>query len=449
MFKKWVATALAVALLLTTALAALSIHGVAITYGDANGDGNVDMKDVLVIRKNIAKLDVEINLSAADVNGDGSVDMKDVLLVRKFIANLIETLQPEASAQPTSDVTSDQSGDVTSVEPSGTTSTEPTSETSVPTVTIVIYDDDVTGSLKLAPGSVYKNADITAALKDHTMAYGYPERYIITVTGDASPEDYVYPCFLDSGDNDIWPSKKYESYYKMGDNSTIYGSIPGSDLEGSLARNMYFYAENGKTTAVNVTLKHIKIEAVHSGAGDPSGTSNVSGEPIPTFVEPSDTELVAEWHGNNGGDGHPSYAYADGRVGLQVAQYASSSGYVAGDPETNVGWYDFLQSHGDLAEGEYFVLIYEGPFEMNPAKAKFTTFKGFGYMKDGKAITAMNAALKVTESKMEIWLAGPLTLDASPSSMEIRVAGSALTGTNLTESTTVTAQIRKVGAVVS
>ena len=60
--------------------------------GDANGDGGLDMKDVLLVRKAIAGLSGTINETAADVNRDGSVDMKDVLLMRKFIAGLIETL---------------------------------------------------------------------------------------------------------------------------------------------------------------------------------------------------------------------------------------------------------------------------------------------------------------------------------------------------------------------
>ena len=57
--------------------------------GDADGDGQVSMKDVLLVRKFIAGLVSGIDTSAADVNGDGHVDMKDVLLLRKFIAGLI------------------------------------------------------------------------------------------------------------------------------------------------------------------------------------------------------------------------------------------------------------------------------------------------------------------------------------------------------------------------
>ena len=89
MFKKWMAGVLTVALILTTALASLSIGAGAVTYGDANGDGDVNMKDVLIVRKHIAGMDVEIDKIAADVNGDSSIDMKDVLLLRKFIAQLI------------------------------------------------------------------------------------------------------------------------------------------------------------------------------------------------------------------------------------------------------------------------------------------------------------------------------------------------------------------------
>ena len=61
-----------------------------VPLGDATEDGNVDMKDVLLVRKFIAGLAAAINRYAADVNADNSVDMKDVLLIRKYIAGLIK-----------------------------------------------------------------------------------------------------------------------------------------------------------------------------------------------------------------------------------------------------------------------------------------------------------------------------------------------------------------------
>ena len=61
-------------------------------YGDANGDGAVNMKDVLAMRKYIAGLESKVDVTAADVNCDGAVNMKDVLQIRKFLANLIDHL---------------------------------------------------------------------------------------------------------------------------------------------------------------------------------------------------------------------------------------------------------------------------------------------------------------------------------------------------------------------
>ncbi len=60
--------------------------------GDVNGDGEVSMKDVLLMRKYLAGLDVEYNAQNADCNGDGEVNMKDVLMLRKFLANIIDKL---------------------------------------------------------------------------------------------------------------------------------------------------------------------------------------------------------------------------------------------------------------------------------------------------------------------------------------------------------------------
>ena len=62
----------------------------AVMLGDANDDGAVNMKDVLVMRKHIAGLDVAMNAQNADVIADGAVNMKDVLQVRKYVAGLIE-----------------------------------------------------------------------------------------------------------------------------------------------------------------------------------------------------------------------------------------------------------------------------------------------------------------------------------------------------------------------
>lgn len=57
-----------------------------VKYGDADGNGAINMLDVLLIRKYIAKQPVTPNLEASDVTHEGAVNMLDVLKIRKFIA---------------------------------------------------------------------------------------------------------------------------------------------------------------------------------------------------------------------------------------------------------------------------------------------------------------------------------------------------------------------------
>lgn len=56
--------------------------------GDANKDSSVNMKDILLIRKYMAHIDVEIDLNLADYNNDGLVNMKDILGIRKLMAGI-------------------------------------------------------------------------------------------------------------------------------------------------------------------------------------------------------------------------------------------------------------------------------------------------------------------------------------------------------------------------
>ncbi len=58
--------------------------------GDLDGDGDVDMSDLLRLRKIMAGAEdlTAENLEEADVNGDGEVNMKDILFLRRLIAGL-------------------------------------------------------------------------------------------------------------------------------------------------------------------------------------------------------------------------------------------------------------------------------------------------------------------------------------------------------------------------
>lgn len=61
-----------------------------IIYGDNNGDGEIDIVDLLKVQKhilNVNKLD-NAYLKAADVNKDGTVDIVDLLKIQKHILNV-------------------------------------------------------------------------------------------------------------------------------------------------------------------------------------------------------------------------------------------------------------------------------------------------------------------------------------------------------------------------
>ncbi len=97
----------------TTALAATA-------SGDVNADENVNLQDVLVLRKHLAGLPCSPDLDAADMNEDGAVNLKDLLLLRKKVADFepVEPTEPRVLAtgtvmKITTDFTETFSGNVT------------------------------------------------------------------------------------------------------------------------------------------------------------------------------------------------------------------------------------------------------------------------------------------------------------------------------------------------
>ena len=55
--------------------------------GDVNGDGTVNLKDVVLVRRYIANgFGVTLDETIADVNGDGKVNLKDAVVLRRYIA---------------------------------------------------------------------------------------------------------------------------------------------------------------------------------------------------------------------------------------------------------------------------------------------------------------------------------------------------------------------------
>ena len=76
-------------LVLMSSIGMISINADSVILkGDANSDGIIDVKDVLILRKYYVGYDVEFNFNAADYNSDSKVNAIDILLIRKKIAGI-------------------------------------------------------------------------------------------------------------------------------------------------------------------------------------------------------------------------------------------------------------------------------------------------------------------------------------------------------------------------
>ena len=64
-------------------------------YGDANGDGTVDVADVVLLAQAIAEYDVTVDESAANVDGIGGVDVTDLVLLKQYLAEIIQSFPVE------------------------------------------------------------------------------------------------------------------------------------------------------------------------------------------------------------------------------------------------------------------------------------------------------------------------------------------------------------------
>ena len=70
-----------------------------IIYGDIDGDGEVDVKDVTLTMQHVLKIKKfdDGQLEAADVNGDSKVDVNDVVLIMQYVLGLIDSFEVAGS----------------------------------------------------------------------------------------------------------------------------------------------------------------------------------------------------------------------------------------------------------------------------------------------------------------------------------------------------------------
>ena len=102
-------------------------------YGDVNGDGNVNLKDVTELRRILSVVDIDLSLidGNADVNADDIINLKDVTLLQRYLAggwgvSLPKIEDTDTPEQPDNTLSEDLSGyDIlsTSTNKNGITST--------------------------------------------------------------------------------------------------------------------------------------------------------------------------------------------------------------------------------------------------------------------------------------------------------------------------------------
>ena len=66
-----------------------------IIYGDADGNGVVDVDDVILLQQYVAEWEVELNATTADADGNGVVDVDDVILLQQYVAEWEVVLGPQ------------------------------------------------------------------------------------------------------------------------------------------------------------------------------------------------------------------------------------------------------------------------------------------------------------------------------------------------------------------
>ena len=80
-------TALLLAAALIAAAACVGAFAVLKPLGDANGDGEVDNKDVVTLFRFLSGSDISCDEEVCDLNGDGTADNKDVVLLFRFLSS--------------------------------------------------------------------------------------------------------------------------------------------------------------------------------------------------------------------------------------------------------------------------------------------------------------------------------------------------------------------------
>ena len=168
-------------------------------YGDANGDGEVNVKDATALQKSLAGVEYEgaFRRDLADCDVNDVISVKDATCIRKFLANMANSAEAGKVIEP----------DVSETEPDNTVATEPVTEpkpVGKNTVTFTnsfnwsgtiscYYWSDSNKNMTAWPGKAMKNAG-TNTFGETLYTFDVPEgaTYIIFTNGSSQTVDIPY-----------------------------------------------------------------------------------------------------------------------------------------------------------------------------------------------------------------------------------------------------------------
>lgn len=101
--KKMGIALIAVCLLMSAVMGVTSVSAADVLYGDLNGDGRINNRDLGLLLQYSADWDVTLDLEAADVTHDGRVNNRDVGLLQQYLSDWDVSLQPEEPDVPGND----------------------------------------------------------------------------------------------------------------------------------------------------------------------------------------------------------------------------------------------------------------------------------------------------------------------------------------------------------
>ena len=95
--KKMLIVLAALCLMMTAVMGVAAVSADQVTYGDLNGDGDINNRDLALMQQYINGWKVEVDAEAADVNADGDVNNRDLALLQQYINGWDVVLGPEDS----------------------------------------------------------------------------------------------------------------------------------------------------------------------------------------------------------------------------------------------------------------------------------------------------------------------------------------------------------------